>query len=83
MRAAFVASCLRGALPPVLLRAVCLVRAIVLGVVLLYVECCCVLAESGWRIDRPGDESESTSRALLDCCEIDGLLIPARQSRHS
>ena len=41
MRAAFVASCLRGALPPVLLRAVCLVRAIVLGVVLLYVECCC------------------------------------------
>ena len=54
MRAAFVASCLRGALPPVLLRAVCLVRAIVLGVVLLYGECCCVLAESGWRIDRPG-----------------------------
>ena len=27
-RAALVASCLRGALPPVLLRAVCLVRAI-------------------------------------------------------
>ena len=29
MRAALVASCLRGALPPVDLRAVCLVRAIV------------------------------------------------------
>lgn len=29
LRAAFVASCLRGALPPVDLRAVCLVRAIV------------------------------------------------------
>ena len=28
LRAALVASCLRGALPPVLLRAVCLVRAI-------------------------------------------------------
>lgn len=28
LRAAFVASCLRGALPPVDLRAVCLVRAI-------------------------------------------------------
>lgn len=28
LRAAFVASCLRGALPPVLLRAVCFVRAI-------------------------------------------------------
>ena len=31
MRAALVASCLRGALPPVDLRAVCLVRAIVVG----------------------------------------------------
>ena len=31
LRAALVASCLRGALPPVLLRAVCLVRAIVFG----------------------------------------------------
>ena len=30
MRAALVASCLRGALPPVDLRAVCLVRAMVL-----------------------------------------------------
>ena len=30
LRAALVASCLRGALPPVDLRAVCLVRAIVL-----------------------------------------------------
>ena len=30
LRAAFVASCLRGALPPVDLRAVCLVRAILL-----------------------------------------------------
>jgi len=29
LRAALAASCLRGALPPVLLRAVCLVRAIV------------------------------------------------------
>lgn len=29
LRAAFVANCLRGALPPVDLRAVCLVRAIV------------------------------------------------------
>lgn len=29
LRAAFVASCLRGALPPVDLRAVCLVRAMV------------------------------------------------------
>ena len=63
MRAAFVASCLRGALPPVLLRAVCLVRAIVLGVVLLYVECCCVLAESRWRIDRPRRRVESAGMA--------------------
>ena len=31
VRAALVASCLRGALPPVLLRAVCLARAIVGG----------------------------------------------------
>ena len=33
LRAALVASCLRGALPPVDLRAVCLVRAMVLEIV--------------------------------------------------
>ena len=83
MRAAFVASCLRGALPPVLLRAVCLVRAIVLGVVLLYVECCCVLAESGGESIGP---ETSRSRHLGPCstaAKLTGLLIPARQSRHS
>ena len=32
LRAALVASCLRGALPPVDLRAVCFVRAMVVGV---------------------------------------------------
>ena len=31
LRAALVASCLRGALPPVDLRAVCLVRAMLIG----------------------------------------------------
>ena len=35
-RAALVASCLRGALPPVLLRAVCLVRAIFVHLVFNY-----------------------------------------------
>ena len=41
LRAAFVASCLRGAFPPVDLRAVCLVRAIVALLVLLFYFCIC------------------------------------------
>ena len=36
LRAALVASCLRGALPPVDLRAVCLVRAMVIALRLLF-----------------------------------------------
>ena len=71
MRAAFVASCLRGALPPVLLRAVCLVRAIVLGVVLLYVECCCVLAESGGESIGPETSRSRHLGPWVDCYEID------------
>ena len=38
LRAALVASCLRGALPPVDLRAVCLVRAMVIS---LWILCVC------------------------------------------
>ena len=43
LRAALVASCLRGALPPVDLRAVCLVRAMVAVVWLLWERVCVAL----------------------------------------
>ena len=47
LRAALVASCLRGALPPVDLRAVCLVRALLVLVLVMV-----VLVGGGGRVGR-------------------------------
>lgn len=79
MRAALVASCLRGALPPVELRAVCFVRAIVFDL-LFSIDITCVQVKLGMKyLHKSCVRLHAATDALIEysCNDLMFLYIPS------